>query len=423
MSMRPRLIALAASALLLAACGGEQEQPAPPPPEVGVVTVQPSTVPMTKDLVGRLGAYRSADVRARVPGVVQRRVYEEGSDVSEGDVLFVIDPAPFQADLSAAQASLARAEANAANARSMAERARRLAPENFISRSDLDNALAAERSATAAVQAARASVDSARINLGYATVRAPISGRAGKQQVTEGALVGQGTATLLTTVDQIDPLYVNFSLSLAELEDLRGRQLQNAGPVAVEVLLQDGSVYPHPGELDFSGDVVDPATGAVSLRATLPNPDRRLLPGAYVTLQATMGEQSGLYLLPQRALQRDAVGGYVMVVGADGKVARRDVTVDRAQAGQWVVSQGLSPGEQVIVSGLQRVRPDAQAVAVPWQPTVPGAAAGAPGAGAAAGAAATAPAEGAGAAGDAADPAAAEAATQPSDAAPADSQD
>ncbi|WP_129135023.1 efflux RND transporter periplasmic adaptor subunit [Luteimonas sp. YGD11-2] len=372
MSMRPRLIALAASALLLAACGGEQEQQAPPPPEVGVITVQPSTVAMTKDMVGRLAPFRSADVRARVPGVVQRRVYEEGSDVREGDVLFVIDPAPFQADLSAAQAALAQAEANAANARSMAERARRLAPENFISRSDLDNALAAERSATAAVQAARASTESARINLGYATVRAPISGRAGKQQVTEGALVGQGTATLLTTVDQIDPLYVNFSLSLAELEDLRSRQLQSDGAVAVEVLLQDGSVYPHAGEVDFSGDVVDPATGAVSLRATLPNPDRRLLPGAYVTLKATMGQQSGLYLVPQSALQRDPAGGYLMVVGQDGMVARRDVTVDRAQDGQWVVSQGLSPGDQVIVSGLQRVRADAPAVAVPWQPAAAG---------------------------------------------------
>ncbi len=368
MSMRPRLLALAAVALVLSACGGEQEQQAPPPPEVGVITVQPATVPLTKDLVGRLGAYRSADVRARVPGVLQERLYQEGSDVNEGDVLFRIDPAPYQADLSAAQASLSQAQANAANARAAAERARSLAPQNFISRADLDNALAAERSATASVESARAALQSSQINLGYATVRAPISGRASQQQVTEGALVGQGTPTLLTTVDQIDPLYVNFSMSVGELQEIRGAQLEQSGPASVEVLLGDGTVYDQPGEIDFSGDVVDPSTGAVSLRATLPNPDRRLLPGAYVTLKATLGAQRGLYLVPQAAVQRDHSGAYVMVVADGDVVARRNIVTARAQGGQWVVSEGLSPGERVIVSGLQRVQPDAPAVPVPWQP-------------------------------------------------------
>lgn len=369
MTMRPRPMALAGlCAFVLAACGGEQEQQAPPPPEVGVVVAQPVTVPLRRELVGRLAAYRSADVRARVPGVLQARRYREGSDVEAGEVLFTIDPAPYQAELGAAQAALAQARANFANARAAAERARRLAPERFISGSDLDNALAAERSASAAVQAAEASVQSAQINLGYATVRAPIAGRAGKQQVTEGALVGQGTATLLTTVDQIDPLYVNFSMGVSELERIRRLHLDRSGPAQVQVLLQDGSPYAHVGELDFSGDVVDPATGAVSLRATLPNPDKTLLPGAYVTLVATLGQQQGVFRVPQAAVQRDASGAYVLVVGADGTVARKNVETGRAVDGDWVVGQGLDAGDRIIVSGLQKARPGQPADPVPWRP-------------------------------------------------------
>ncbi|MBJ6983358.1 efflux RND transporter periplasmic adaptor subunit [Luteimonas sp. MC1750] len=349
----------------LAACGGEEEQQAPPPPELGVVVVQPTDAPLRLDLVGRLAPYRSADVRARVPGVVQRRVYQEGSDVAEGQVLFEIDPAPLRAAAGEAQAALAQARANQANARASAARARSLAPQKYISQSDLDNALAAERSANAAVQAAQSTVESANINLGYATVRAPIAGRAGKQQVTEGALVGQGTATLLTTVDQIDPMYVNFSMGAGDLDRVRGMGLDRDGPVAVQVLLPDGSVYAHPGVMDFSGDVVDPETGAVSLRATLPNPDRRLLPGTYVTLVATLGVQHGVYQVPQAAVQRDATGPYVLVVGADGNVARKDVTTARAEAGNWIVTDGLAAGDQVVVSGLQRARVGEPATAAP----------------------------------------------------------
>jgi len=221
--MTPSLRALAIagfSVVVLAACG-KQEAAGPggpggqmPPPEVGVITAQASQVPLQQQLVGRLAPFRSADVRARVPGVLQRRVYEEGSDVREGQVLFLIDPAQLQAALGQSEAALAQAQATYANAKSAADRARQLLPQKFISRSDYDNAIAAERSAGAAVQQAKAGVETARINRGYATVRAPISGRAGKQQVTEGALVGQGDATLLTTVDQIDPLYVDFSMSV-----------------------------------------------------------------------------------------------------------------------------------------------------------------------------------------------------------------
>jgi membrane fusion protein, multidrug efflux system len=367
-----RILSLLPILALLAACGAEEAPPAPPPPEVGVITVQPSTVPLRKELVGRLAPVRSADVRARVPGVLQRRVYEEGSDVEEGDVLFLIDPAPLRATLASAEAALAQAQANAANAVAAANRARQLAPTEFISRSDLDNALAAERSTQAAAQAARASVESARINLGYATVRAPISGRAGKQQVTEGALVGEGSSTLLTTVDQIDTLYVNFSMGVSEFAQVRSQQGDGSAERAVQVVLQDGSTYEHPGVLDFSGDVVDPATGAVSLRARIPNPDQRLLPGTYVTVNATLGELPGAFVVPQAAVLRDARGAYALVVGADGKVVRKDVVTERAEDGRWILGGGLAAGDRVIVSGLQKAQPGAPVNAVAWTPPAAG---------------------------------------------------
>lgn len=363
-----RTVALAAAlALVLSACGGKddaQQGGGMPPPEVGVVKVQPADIPLQKDLVGRVAAFRSADVRARVPGVLQRRVYEEGSDVKAGQVLFIIDPAPLQAEVGQAQASLASAQANYANAKAAADRARRLAPDKFVSQSDLDNALAAERSAGASVKQSEAALANARINLGYATVTAPISGRAGKQQVTEGALVGQGTATLLTTVDQIDQLYVNFSLSVSELERVRRAQT-GAGEAKVQVLLPDGTPFEHQGTLDFSGDIVDPATGAIALRARIPNPDKTLLPGTFVTLKATLGLQPNAFLVPQTGVLRDAKGAYVLVVGADGKVARKDVTVDRQQGGNWVVTSGLAAGDQVVVSGVQRAQPGQPAKATP----------------------------------------------------------
>lgn len=375
MNPASRLLATAfATVLALAGCSkggppaaGPGAGGAMPPPEVGVITVRATTVPLQQQLVGRLAAFRSADVRARIPGVLQRRVYEEGRDVQQGQVLFLIDPAPLQAALGQSQAGLAQAQATYANARAAADRARQLLPQKYIARSDYDNALAAERSAAAAVQQAQAGVTTARINRGYATVRAPISGRAGKQQVTEGALVGQADATLLTTVDQIDPLYVNFSASVADLE--RARRSGGAeGATQVQVLLPDGTPYEHPGRLDFSGDVVDPSTGAVALRASIPNPDKRLLPGTFVTIVAALGERDNAFVIPQTAVQRDATSAYVLVVGRDGKVARKDVSTDRQQGADWLVSKGVASGDQVIVSGLQRVQPGQPAKAVPWTP-------------------------------------------------------
>jgi membrane fusion protein, multidrug efflux system len=361
---RPLVLA-ALSLLMLSACGGgDQPQGAPPPPEVGVVVVQPAVVPVQMDLVGRLASFRSADVRARVPGVLQKRVYEEGSDVREGQVLFQIEPSQLQAATGQAQAALAAAQASYANAKVAADRARQLAPQKFVSQSDLDNAQAAERSAAAAVKQAQAALTDARINQGYATVRAPISGRAGKQQVTEGALVGEGTATLLTTVDQIDPLYVNFSLGVTELQQIRSTRT-NQGATEVQVILPDGTPYAHTGTLDFAGDVVDPATGAIALRARVPNPDKTLLPGTYVTLKATLGQQPNAFRVPQAALQRDAAGAFLLVVGSDGKVVRKDVTADRQQGPDWIVSKGLAAGDRVIVSGLQRAQPGQPVKAVP----------------------------------------------------------
>jgi membrane fusion protein (multidrug efflux system) len=382
--MRPSPVVplLALSALLLVGGCSKQDAAGPggpggamPPPEVGVVTLQPATVPLQRDLVGRLAAYRSADVRARVPGVVQRRVYEEGSDVARGQVLFLIDPAPLRAALGQSQASLAQAQATYANAQALANRVRKLLPQKFISQVDYDNAIAAERSAAAAVQAARATVESSSINLGYATVRSPVSGRAGKAQVTEGALVGEGDTTLLTTVEQIDPIYANFSIGVAERTEIQ--RLAQGGSNAgreVQVLLADGSVYPHPGVLDFSGDMVDPATGAIALRAVVPNPDHALLPGTFVTLKATLGEQRAAYLVPQDAVQRDQQGAYVLAVGSDGKVLRKNVDAEHNQGANWIVTTGVAPGDKVIVSGIQRAQPGQPVKAVPWTPeAAPGA--------------------------------------------------
>ena len=345
-----------------------------PPAEVGVVSVQPATVSLDRALVGRLAAFRSADVRARVPGVLRKREYEEGSDVAAGQVLFEIDPSSLQAAQGAAQANLASAQATSTNAHVAAERARSLAPQKYISKSDLDNAEATERSDAAAVQQAQANVETARINLGYATVRAPISGRAGQQQVTEGALVGQNEATLLTTIEQIDPLYVNFSISAEELEKLRRLQssgdasLAGAGKASVKITLPDGSDYGQAGTLDFTDEAVDPATGAITLRAQIPNPQHTLLPGLYVSVHASLGEQKDVYLVPQASVQRDSGGAYALVVGADGKVARRNVIADNEHGSDWVVTQGLQAGDQVIVSGLGKAQPGAAVHASPWQP-------------------------------------------------------
>lgn len=396
-SLRTPLLCL--GLLSLAACGKGKDQGPPqmPPPEVGVVKVQPQTEPLRKSLVGRLSPYRSADVRARVSGLLLKRVYTEGSEVKQGQLMFQIDPAPYKAALNANLAVLASAQATYTNAHVVAERDRALVPKGYVSKAQLDADEAAERSAAAAIKQAEADVQTARVNLSYTDVTSPIDGRSGQQQLTEGAIVGNSTAdtgassTLLTTVDQLDPLYVNFTMSVTDLDQLRRAQtagnvtLTEQNKATVAITLPDGSVYGQQGTLDFSDTTVNPATGAVNLRAKLPNPDRTLLPGQYVSINANLGEQHNVFLVPQQGIARDVAGAYAMVVGADGNVARKAVTADNMSGGNWIVTSGLTSGDQVIVSGLQTVQPGKPAKASPWQPGqkpgAPGASAGnAPGA-------------------------------------------
>lgn len=376
--LRTPLLCLGLTALAACGNGGKtQGPPQMPPPDVEVITAQPQSSPLTQNLVGRLSPFRSADVRARVAGVLLKRNYGEGTDVKKGQLLFQIDPAPLKAALDSSVAAQAQAQATYTNNKVSAQRLQTLAPKGYVSRSDLDNALAAERTSAAALQAARANVQAARINLGYANVTAPIDGRAGQQQVTEGALVGSGEATLLTTVDQVDPLYVNFTMSVASMEQMRRAQsngnvtLAEPDKANVKVAMPDGSIYGEQGVLDFSDTTVNPATGAVNLRAIIPNPQHSLLPGMYVTLQATLGQQHKVFLIPQQAVQRDTVGAFVMTVGSDGNVLRKDITTVDMQAGNWVVSEGLAAGDQVVMSGLQNVKAGAPAKASPWHAAAP----------------------------------------------------
>lgn len=363
---------LALSAAALGGCGSHAPPPASSPPQVGVRLARAQPVPLTRDLVGRLSATRSADVRARVAGVLLKRLYTEGSDVKAGQTLFEIDPAPLRAALDAAQGALAQAEAQATNAHIAAQRTRDLLPSGLVSRSDLDNAEASERSTAAASQQARAGVGTARINLGYATVTAPIAGRAGQQGVTEGALVGEGTATLLTTVEQIDPIYVNFDQPAIDIQRLRREQSSGNVTVAginqatVQLLLEDGTPYGHTGTLDFRDMSVDPATGAVALRGIVPNPEHALLPGMFVSVRLTYGTLKRGFLVPQAALQRDATGAYVLVAAPDDTVVLKRVRVDGLQGAEWIVTEGLAEGDRMILSGTQNARPGSSVVPLPY---------------------------------------------------------
>jgi membrane fusion protein (multidrug efflux system) len=327
-----------------------------------------------------LSAYYSANVIARVSGVLLKRVYTEGSEVRQGQLLFQIDPAYYQTQLDNDLAALAQDQATELNDRITAERYHKLLPVGSVSQQTVDNADAAERSAAAKVNADQAIVESARLYLSYTRIRSPISGVAGQQQVTEGAVVGSSTSdagvggTLLTTVQQIDPLYVNFTISAADLMTLR--QAQSAGTVAltrqnattVQIGLPNGSRYGRLGTLDFSDVAVNATTGAVNLRARVANSAHELLPGMYVTLTVDLGRQNNVFLIPQQALQRDTVGAYLLVVGQDGKVVRKDVSATDDYGADWIVTSGLANGDQVIVSGLQAVQEGGLAKASPWQP-------------------------------------------------------
>ena len=386
--MKPAsLVALSSSLvalllLALAACG-KRTPPPPPPPQVSVVRVDVTAAPLTRSLVGRLSALFSANVTARVSGVLLERTYAEGSTVKRGQLLFEIDPVYYKTVLNNELATLALDQATYAYDKVTAARDRKLLPVGSVSQQTLDDANATELSAAAKVRADEAEVDAARINLGYTKVTSPIAGTAGQQQVTQGALVGSSTSdagsggTVLTTVTQIDSVYVNFTVSAADL--VTWQQAQQQGSVAlaqqnkttVQVVLPNGSVYGALGTLDFSDSVVNATTGAVSLRAVLPNPRHAVLPGMFVTLNVNFGELIRVFLIPQQSLERDTEGAFVLVVGPDSKVLRKDVTASDSYGKDWIVTSGLAAGDQVVVSGLQRAKVGALVKPIPWQPAAP----------------------------------------------------
>lgn len=343
-----------------------------PPPEVGVVTVTPSAVAVVNELPGRLEGVRTAEVRARVEGIVLSRNYTEGGEVKAGQVLFRIDPAPYQAQLASAKAQLERAEANAVSARQKAERYKPLVAVNAVSKQEYDEAVAAAGQANADIAAAKAAVTTAQINLGYTTVTAPISGRVGRALVTEGALVGKGEATKLTTVEQVDPIWVTFTQPASEVARLRtaieSGKVKGVNGARVHLFPEaSDKEYGATGKLLFSDMTVDPTTGAITLRAEFPNPRRELLSGTFVRVKIEQGVDENALTVPQRALIRSAQGASVLVVGADGNVAALPVKAPQAVGDRWVVTEGLKGGEKVIVEGLQKVRPGAPAKAVPFQ--------------------------------------------------------
>ncbi|MFJ4445448.1 efflux RND transporter periplasmic adaptor subunit [Pseudomonas sp. NPDC089422] len=366
-TLPPRLRPLALVALLalpLAGCDDAAEQDEKQPvPQVRVETLQLQPLAISTELSGRILAPRTAEVRARVAGVVLKRVYREGSDVKQGDVLFLIDPAPFKADHDSARATLAKAEATLYQARLQAQRYRQLVDDKAVSRQEYDNAHAAFLQADAAVAEAKAALERARLNLGYATVTAPISGRIGRALVTEGALVGQNESTPLATIQQLDPIHADVTQSTRELNALRralrAGELQQAGDGQARATLiqDDGSAYPLPGKLLFSDISVDPSTNQITLRSEFPNPDLDLLPGSYVRVRLEQAVQPKGLSVPQRAILRDSAGvPKVLVVDAQSRISERQVVLGNAQGDRWRVTEGLAPGERVVVEGLQHVK-------------------------------------------------------------------
>lgn len=372
------LVVVAALSLLLAGCGKGSGPAAggatPPPAQVGVVTVTQGDVGLVTELPGRLEASRVAQVRARATGILQKRLFREGSDVRVGQPLFTIDAAPYAAAYASAKASLARAQANLSQTTSLAQRYKPLVEANAVSKQEYANAEAAQKQAEADVAVGRAAVQTAKITLDYAAVTAPISGRIGRALVTEGALVGQAESTQLAVIQQIHPMYVNFTQSAAEVMKLRtaldAGQLKRASgqeAASVRIVLEDGSEYAQPGRLLFSDLSVDQATGQITLRAEVPNANGLLLPGLYVRVRLEQAKAGNAVLLPQQAVTRSGQGDSVMVVGPDGKVASRSVKLgNAAQGSQWVILEGLKAGEQVMVDGFQKLRGDGPVKPVPW---------------------------------------------------------
>lgn len=384
-----RLITAATAAVFLAACGKKESAPPPQTPEVGIVTVQPQAVPAVTELPGRTSAFLVAQVRARVDGIVLRREFTEGTDVKAGQRLYKIDPAPYVAALNSAKATLAKAQANLATQNALVSRYKVLVAANAVSKQDYDNAVATQGQAAADVAAGKAAVDTAQINLGYTDVVSPITGRVGISQVTPGAYVQASQATLMSTVQQLDPVYVDLTQSSLEglklRQDVQSGRLKTTGPGAAKVslILEDGKTYAEPGKLQFSDVTVDQATGSVTIRAIFPNPGKVLLPGMFVRARIEEGVNENAFLVPQIGVTHDQKGQAIaMVVNASNKVEPRPLKTTGMQGQNWVVEGGLEAGDHVIVQGGEKVRPGATVKSVPAQL--------APAANAASGAAATA---------------------------------
>jgi multidrug efflux system membrane fusion protein len=358
--LRWRPLVPAALALTLAACGAQQGPPQQQA-SVGVQVVASQSLAMEQSLPGRSVAYMVSDVRPQVAGIIQKRLFTEGQEVKAGDVLYQIDPRSYQASYDSAQGELAQAEAAVLSARPKAERYRALVAADAVSKQDGDDAIATLRQDEAAVVAAKASLQSAKINLDYTRVTAPISGRIGTSTYTPGALVTASQDTALTTIQQLDPIYVDLTQTSAQLLALR-KQLDSGalkavdGKAEVKIVLEDGSTYARTGTLEFVGTSVDTGTGNVSLRAVVPNPDRLLLPGSYVRALLPMAINDSAILVPQGAVTRNTKGeATVKLVGDDGKVVERVVQVGDAIKDQWVVTSGLKAGEKLIVDGASKV--------------------------------------------------------------------
>ncbi len=386
---RPRLLALTLVAMTLSACGPQAATPGataagmPPPPPVGVITVAPTRVTIGTELPGRLEALRSAQVRARVAGIVQKRLFVEGSLVKAGQPLFTLDSGSWRAALITAEATVARADAAVAQAQAQVERYEPLVTARAISQQEWLATQTALKQVQAEAAGARAGVSNARINLGYATITAPIAGRIGRAQQSEGALVGPADPTPLALIQQTDALYINFTQSAGDVMKLRREiesgKLRRVGQDAVEVrvVLEDGSVYPQPAKLLFADPTVDAATGQLTLRAEVPNPGNTLLPGLFVKVRFNDAVSDNAVLVPQQAVTRDVGGDTVQLIGPDNKPVSRTVKIGGASPSAlgtaWVVLEGLAAGDRVIVDGFQKMRPGAPVTPVPWTPGAPAA--------------------------------------------------
>jgi membrane fusion protein (multidrug efflux system) len=357
------LIGLLACASALALTGCQKEQPpAPPPPAVGVVTLQTQTAPLFNELPGRVVAVETAEVRPQISGIIRRRLFQEGGNVRAGQLLYEIDDAPYRAALAQAQGQLARANAAIRSTGLQAQRYKDLVGINAVSRQEYDDAAAAAQQARADVAAQRGAVQAAQVNQNFTRVRAPISGRISRSLFTPGALVQAGQADPLTTIQRTDTVYVDVTQSAADIINLRqamkAGKVDEAGGARIQLRLPNGSVYPVEGRLQFTEVNVDQASGAVTLRASFPNPDGMLLPGMYVRARLIEGERPQAILAPQQGITRDARGrATALVVGKNNKVEMRQVEVDRMVGDKWIVTQGLKSGDRLIVEGLMGLRP------------------------------------------------------------------